>query len=370
MAADIRLDKHVQPKKSKGRIYYYFRVAQRGKPEFRKRLPHPFDDGYRAAYRKAWAEYYGAPPFDYSDPYGFQSLIDQHRDHKKYQSLSRNSRHLRDLACDLLLDTLGEFSPRAILPVHIQALYDKLADRPATANRRLDDMSAIFAWGRLRGFCDTNPCARIERVKGVGSYEPWPEWALEKLFKEGHPHMVKPALVAIYTGQRRGDCLTRLTESNIRDGVWYPRQGKTGTDVPVPLHPVVLALLEEHREWMRAQERIDPAVPILKNSRGLPWGSGFGASWTKEMTRLKLHAVEPRLVFHGLRTTNATLIANAVAKSPELYGGIERVQAMLGHLSKRMSEHYARHAIAEQMNTESVLLLPDFGKPAAEIGKP
>ena len=113
---------------------------------------------------------------------------------------------------------------------------------------------------------------------------------------------------------------------------------------------------------MRARGLINPALPVLKTSRGAPWGSGFGASWAKELTRLKLHVVEPRLTFHGLRTTNATMIASAVAKSPDLFGGIERVQAMLGHLSKRMSEHYARHAVTEQSNAESVLLLPVFGK--------
>ncbi|MCG7630518.1 hypothetical protein MHM88_22170 [Epibacterium sp. MM17-32] len=110
-------------------------------------------------------------------------------------------------------------------------------------------------------------------------------------------------------------------------------------------------------------------MPILKSSREAPRGSGFGASWKKERVRLNLHAVEPRLTFQGRRTTNATLIVNAVAKSPEFYGGIERVRSMLGHLSKRMSERYARHAITGQPNTESVLLLPGVGKPAAQNGK-
>jgi len=102
---------------------------------------------------------------------------------------------------------------------------------------------------------------------------------------------------------------------------------------------------------MRERNRVDPSEPILKNSRGAPRGSGFGASWKNELVRLNLHAVEPRLTFQGRRTTNATLIANAVVKSPEFYGGIERVRSMLGHRSKRMSEHYARHAITEQTNT-------------------
>ncbi|MBE9636286.1 hypothetical protein IQ782_05485 [Salipiger pacificus] len=114
------------------------------------------------------------------------------------------------------------------------------------------------------------------------------------------------------------------------------------------------------------------------NSRGKPWGKGFGASWTKELIRLKLrpHSVEEieaghfRPTFHGLRTTHATVIANTVARNPELFGGIQRVQAMLGHLSERMSKHYARCAEVEHMNRETVLLLPDFGKQIPEIRNP
>lgn len=364
MAADIRLDKYVQRKLRRGREYYFFRVVRGGK-EQRWPLPHPFDDGYRAAYHEAWRECFGVYLDEIEHPKSFAALVRQHRESAKYRKLTKPSRLLRDAACDLMLARWGTFAPSSIRPIHAQALYDSLAARPATANRRLDDISAVFGWGKPRGFCDLNPCEGVERVKSEGRYEPWPEWALERLFTKGHPHIVRPALGAIYTGQRRGDLLERFTQSRVRDGLWSPRQGKTGTMVPVPLHPVMLAMVEEHKALMKARGIIDPEAPIFETSRGRPWASGYGASWQKEMVRLKLHAVEPRLVFHGLRTTNATLIASAVAKSPELYGGIERVRAMLGHLSKRMSEHYARHAEVEHLNTESVLLLPDFGNRSA-----
>jgi integrase len=361
VAADIHLEKYVQRKLSRGREHFYFRVVRLDKTEFRKPLPHPFDTDYRASYDNAHAECFGNAPLDLSDPYGFKTLINRHKAHPKYIKLSKDSKALRDLACNLLLETFGAFTPADIRPLHMQALYDKLAARPPTANRRMDDMSAIFSWGRTRGFCDTNPCARIERVESDGGYEPWPEWALEKLFTQGRSHVVQAALVAIYTGQRRGDCLTQLRPSQISDGVWTVKQGKTKTPVPVPLHPVILAMVDTHNELMRQEGRIDPQVPVLKTSRGTPWKSGFGATWSKELERLELHNVEPSLTFHGFRTTNATMIASAVAKSPDLYGGIERVQSMLGHLSKRMSEHYARRAITEHTNAETIMLLPTFG---------
>lgn len=364
MPADIALDKYVQPKKARGRLYYYFRVVRSDKTEFRKPLPHPFDDGYRAAYRLAHIECFGNPPLDLNpvDDLGFEVLIQQHKLHPKYLNLSKDSRALRDLACTLLQTTFNGFLPRDIRPLHMQALYDKLASRPATANRRMDDMSAVFGWARRRGFCDINPCERIERVHSDSGYEPWPAWAIEKLFTEGKPHIVKAAVAAIYTGQRRDDCLRQLRPSQITDGVWYVKQGKTGNPTPIPLHPMVLAMVDVHEEEMRAAGRIDPNEPILKTSRGKPWASGFGASWAKELERLELHKVEPRLTFHGFRTTNATLIGNAVAKSEVIFGGIERVKSMLGHLSDRMAEHYARRAMQEHTNAETIMLLPNFGK--------
>jgi integrase len=362
MPADITLDKYVQSKLNRGRQFFYFRVAPKDQKEFRRALPHPFDDGYRVAYNTAHAECFGNVPLDLSDPHGWDALITEHRHSSAYKKLGKNSKGLREQASALLSNTFGDVCvPSQIKPLHMQALYDKLSARPATANRRMDDMSKIFAWGRLRGFNDINPCSRIERVHSTTGYEPWPMWALEKMMAEGKPHIVQAVLAAIYTGQRRADCLTQLRPAQITDGVWLVQQGKTKTPVPVPLHPVILALLDVHNDEMHNAGRIDPTVPILKTSRGAPWSSGFGASWAKELERLELHEVAPRLTFHGLRTTNATMVANAVAKSDAIHGGIAHVQAMMGHLSKAMSEHYARRAVTEHMNAETILLLPTFG---------
>jgi hypothetical protein len=145
----------------------------------------------------------------------------QHRNSEKYKKLPRASKQLRDLALALIEERWGKFEASAIRPVHVQALYDSLAERPATANRRLDDISAVFGWGKPRGFVDTNPCSRIERVQSEEAYEPWPEDALETLLDKGKPEIVKVALTAIYTGQRRGDVTQKLTDHSIDGGTWY-----------------------------------------------------------------------------------------------------------------------------------------------------
>lgn len=284
---------------------------------------------------------------------------------------------LRNLALELMTDRWGEFEATDIRPVHVQALYDSLSERPATANRRLDDISSVFGWGRPRGFVDVNPCRKIERVASEDSHEPWPDEALNKLFSDGKREIVKAALVATYTGQRRGDVLLRLNDQSIHGGIWYVTQGKTKTEVPVPLHPVVLSILDLERNERRKAGIVDPRRPLLTNSRGKPWtSSGFGASWRTELIRLELRPKrneeyqegEFQPTFHRLRHTNATKIANAVARNPEVFGGITRVKSMLGHLSERMSKHYARRAETEHMNNETLLLIPEIGNQPSWIG--
>lgn len=376
MAADLRLEKYVQRKVRAGREFFYFRVVRGGK-ETRIALPHPFTAEYRPAYDEAHRAIFGATPGEAESPSSIAAMVRLHRDSEKYRKLPPASKTLRNLALTLMQDRWGQFEAAAIRPVHVQALYDSLADRPATANRRLDDISATFGWGKPRGFVDVNPCSRIERVKSEGAYEPWPDAALQVLLEKGKREIAKVALVATYTGQRRSDVLTRLTDSRIDGGTWYLEQGKTGNPVPVPLHPVVLAILDIERAERRKASVVDPRRPLLTNSRGNPWTpSGFGASWRTELIRLKLRpptnaeyadgAFSP--TFHGLRHTHATQIANAVARNPDLFGGIQRVKSMLGHVSEKMARHYARRAEVEHMNNETLLLIPEIGNTPAWIG--
>jgi len=376
VAADLRLEDYVQRKLKRGREYFYFRVVRAG-VETRVPLPHPFSAEYRAAYDAAHKTVFGIGLHDLSSPTGIAELVRQHRLSERYKRLPPASKSGRNLALDLMMDRWGQFEAAAIRPVHVQALYDSISDRPATANRRLDDISSVFGWGRTRGFADENPCRKIERVESEGSYEPWPEAELATLIEKGKPEIVKAVLAAVYTSQRRGDVLLRLCDHAIDGGVWYLAQGKTGTEVPVPLHPVVLAILETERAQRRKAAIVDPKRPLLTNSRGTPWTtSGFGASWVKELIRLKLRpatvagyadgAFQP--TFHGLRHTNATMIANAVARNPDLFGGIDRVKSMLGHLSDRMAKHYMRRAQGEHMNAATMLLIPEIGNRPAWIG--
>lgn len=376
MAAELRLERYVQRKVRAGREFFYFRVVRDGK-EARTPLPHPFSAEYRAAYDAAHRDVFGTSPGEAESATSVNALIRDHRSGARFMALPAKSKHSRNAALDLMAERWGRFEAAAIRPKHVQALYDSIASRPATANRRMDDISSVFSWGMPRGYVDANPCSKVERIKSEGTYEPWPDNALQALIERGKRDIVKVALVAIYTGQRRGDVVLRLRDDMIDGATWYLSQGKTGNAVPIPLHPVVLSILDIERQARRKAGIVDPRRPLLTNSRGTPWTpSGFSASWRKELIRLDLRpeqtddyedgAFEP--TFHGLRHTSATRIANAVAKNPEAFGGIQRVKSMLGHMSEKMAKHYARRAEVEATNMETLLLIPEIGNTPAWIG--
>jgi hypothetical protein len=62
------------------------------------------------------------------------------------------------------------------------------------------------------------------------------------------------------------------------------------------------------------------------------------------------------------------MIATVTARNPDLVGGIASVKSRLGDLSESIAAHYARHAEVENMNTETMLLLPDIGNTSDQTG--
>jgi hypothetical protein len=62
------------------------------------------------------------------------------------------------------------------------------------------------------------------------------------------------------------------------------------------------------------------------------------------------------------------MIATVAARNPDLVGGIARVKSMPGDLSESIAAHYAPRAEVEHLNTKTMLLLPDIGNTADQIG--
>jgi hypothetical protein len=363
--------RYLQRKRRACREHHYFRVVRPGQPEFRLPLPHPTDPTFPAAYAAAWEECFGAPLDDLSPTHSIRRLCAAHRaqPNGRYAALSPGARGARDRAIRILCDTWGQSDAHDIRPIHAQALYDRLAaDSASAANRFADDARAIWSWGTPRGYADSNPWRGVERIEGGEGYEPWPIEPLTRLIRDGAPHIVRVAILALYTGQDRGDVLA-ICDAQIEGETWVMHRAKTRRrlrgrgETRILLHPMALAVIAEARAARRQAGILDPQRPLLTNSRGQPWGTGFGASWHKELARLGLANHAPALTFKGLRVTNATMIAEAATRGgASASEAMARVRAMLSHHSPAISAHYARRAEVTAMTADTVAMLPSIGQ--------
>lgn len=354
--------------------YFYFRakvdgeilkIEQNGKMVLPK-LPHPLDANFKQEYDRIHYELLGFYPDDARVREG--SVTDLVQKFKAWseaeESIPRNSRNIRNRACDTLSGVLGEFLAVNVTTRVIQELYDGHKAPASSRNRLFDDVSRIFSWGKPRGFCTENPALGIERLKTNGGFEAWPMDALRTLIDGARQDVVEAALVAIYTGQDQADVLG-MCDAEITDEIWDMQRRKIRHRVrqrnPVTLHGVVLAIIDGAREKKRQAGIVDPHRALLTNQiTGEPWGlDEFRGVWRRERKRLEID--KRHLTFKAFRHTNATMIADAAAERGGSRSAVmARVADMLGHHSQGVTNLYVRRAAMKASNQESVTFLPDL----------
>lgn len=231
----------------------------------------------------------------------------------------------------------------AIKRRHIVRIQDNLADKPATANQVVKVAHMLFAKAVEDELIPGNPLARIEKLE-IGRHKPWRDdqiaYALKAL-REGHRRAL---ILALYTGQRRGDVVA-MRWTDIRDGYIEIVQQKTGEEVSIPLHP---ALEVELAEWAKDKK----ALTILWNERNQPHvpralTNGFGKA-------LREHPHLAGLTFHGLRATCATALAEDGAT-------VHEIASITGHQTLQMVQHYSKGADKKRRATKAIAKMRTFG---------
>ncbi len=161
----------------------------------------------------------------------------------------------------------------------------------------------------------------------LGSYERWPDSAVEYALKAFPEYYRRTVLMAVYTGQRQGDCLSMTWAQYDGAGLEVVQQ-KTGARLWVPAHT---ALKKELDAWKKTAT----ATTILTGAHGRPWVTrSFSVQFSAEMRRHpKLHG----LVFHGLRKAAAARLAEAGCSTLE-------IMSITGHASLAEVERYTRQA--------------------------
>lgn len=223
----------------------------------------------------------------------------------------------------------------------IQDIRDPLSDKPRRADYTIAVLSAVFGWAIGRELMSANPCKGIGKLyeKGEG-YRAWTPAEIELFVAKCTEREFLVFVLALYTSLRAGD-LAKLTWFQYDGERFTVRHTKNKAPLIVSAHPCL-------REVLDAMPRSDGTIITRRNGKPFdrPALSDF---FKRAQKRIGLKGC----TIHGLRTTNATLLAEGGASA-------RQIMSVTGHRTMHMVEHYTRGAQQERMASASVAMLPSI----------
>jgi integrase len=229
-------------------------------------------------------------------------------------------------------------------PKHIRKLRDELVEHPATANKRLKALKALFAWAVEEDEAEDDPTTGVKKIAYVERGHP--TWSDEEItiFEQRHPIGTKPRLamaLMLNTGCRRED-VVRLGPQHINDGRLRYIQGKNEHRNPVEIDIPVHAHLQNILAATPSQH-----LTFLVTEYGRPFScKGFGARFKDWCCQAGL----PHLSSHGLRKAAGTRLAEAHATPHE-------IMAVLGHKTLKQVERYTEAVRKRQLADSAIARL-------------
>ena len=314
---------------AKRRVYWYYRRdGMRQRVEGKAGTPE-FLENYNRIHAAFEAE-----PRTGAAPGTFASLIMAYLSSPEYMELGERAKQEYRSYLDQMRERFGHLSYRSMSRRFVIGYRDSMAATPSKANHAIKVLRLLLSYATDRELIKTNPAGRVKKLKTGDGWQSWPEPALERFHEEGDGAARVAFMLALYTGQRKGDVLA-MRWSDITDGGIRVKQAKTGAELFIPIHPTLAA------ELARVEKR---GLAIVGRQDGRPYtDGGFNAVWRREKARLGLSGVQ----FHGLRK-------NAVAALYEAQCTPQHVQAITGHASLEMVAHYGKGARQKVLATQAM----------------
>lgn len=314
-----------------GRPYYYLHKHRgTGKAEPRTRLP---DDPRAPEFWSEYARLTGVAPTHAAVDTVDMLTAEWHKS-PEWKALSDGTKREWSRHCRTISAAWGSLQVRGISPKHVLELRDLWQDKPATANNIMRCLSSMLSWSVPREWRDDNPCREIKPLKGGEGYAPWSWDVIEAAKAELRTDLWWAVALALYTGQRLGDCLAMKWSAIGQSGLISVVQDKTGKHLLIPIHRDLKAVLDTTPKR---------AVTILTSTEGTPW-RGFQATWGKHKPTLVRHH---GLVFHGLRKSAVVMLLEAGCTTAEV--------ASITGQSFKMVEHYATKVNQEKLARSAIL---------------
>ncbi|MFM2466670.1 tyrosine-type recombinase/integrase [Paraburkholderia sp. RL17-368-BIF-A] len=218
-----------------------------------------------------------------------------------------------------------------IKPIHVRKYLDWRKDYPVAGNREIALFSHIFNKAREWGATDRpNPCAGVRKHKETGRDTYIDDRLYQSLWEKADVPLRDAMDLAYLTGQRPADVL-KFDERDVRDGVLEVRQNKTQAQIRIEVVGELAVLLERIR--LRKVTHKVHSTRLVVDEHGRPLGKD-GLRFRFNRAREAAGITKTDFQFRDLRAKAGT--------DKELSGSIREAQALLGHGSVAMTEHYVR----------------------------
>lgn len=233
-------------------------------------------------------------------------------------------------ALDKLLAAFGDAPMDQVKPSHVTLYIDKRSKQSRhRALRERVVMSMVYTWARERDYCTTNPAAAIKTKRLPGRKNVYiDDDMLAAVYGHASPALRDAIDLAYYLGQRPADVL-RMSEADVRNGSFDFSQGKTGKPMLIAAGGDLDLLLKRIAE--RKSKFAVHCLQLLVDEDG--------KGMTKAKLRSRFEAARDAagidgaaFQFRDLRRKSGSDLRDQV--------GLEAAQALLGHTSVVMTEHY------------------------------
>lgn len=322
---------YVKPERDRqGRVtYYYFRRHGR-----RWRLPgEPWSEEFMDEYRRLKAETEieaaAAPPVcrtEFSRG-TFGRLVLDFLASGQFKELKPRTKAEYQRVCDALSERHGHKRVSQVRRRHVRRMRDEKAETPGAANTILRMMKILLNFAVDDELIESSPAAGVKELK-VGEWRAWTDDECTKFEKRWAPGTMqrRAYALALYTGQRLSDQVTRTRDHRSDGGIWVV-QSKTNEELWLPEHSELTA------ELARGVTGIHTL--LVTPTQGKSFDPIYYGSWFADA--IEDAGLPDDCVLHGLRKCAARKLADLGLSE-------ETIKAITGHVTSRMVAKYVKGA--------------------------
>ena len=318
---NLNLPTHLRARVRGSTVYYFYDHG--GTPRKETSL----GTDYILAVQK-WAEMHESSP---TEKITVAWAISKYLASPQFDQVSLGTQADYRFALDKLIVKFGDAPMDQVKPSHVTLYIDHRSKQSKhRALREKAVLSMVYSWCMARDYCTSNPVASIKTKRLPGRKNVYIEDDMvEVVYQNGSPALRDAIDLAYYLGQRPADVL-KMSEHDIRNGYFDFTQNKTGKPMMIESGGELDLLIKRMAE--RKKQFAVRCLQLLVDEHGKPM--------TKAKLRSRFDAARDKAGIDGSAFQFRDLRRKAAHDLRDQVG-IEAAQALLGHSSVTMTEHYA-----------------------------